>query len=156
MPRRQGGGTRPIPTAVLKMTNSTVPDRKGRRNEPDAIPGGLSTPPADFNKRECWWWKESVNNLQKMGVAGAGEFAVISRYCRLQAELEILDADIVKNGHSYLRGNGAQYRRVESKVRQEVIAQVIKLQVELGLTPSARASVQKIDEPVSPLDEFIA
>lgn len=153
MPRQSRSGRKRKSDLEEKLTGrKTTADTS---QEP-ALIEGLPEPPKDFDGIAVETWNRLAPIGMQMRLFGQAEFNILCRYCRAQSEYHNLHAFIAAHGHSYTKGDSI-CRRPESNRYKETIAELIRMEGEMGLTPCARKSAQAYEAPeLDPLEEFIS
>ena len=91
-----------------------------------------------------------------MKLFGQAEYNILCRYCRAQGKYSNLYAFVTAHGHSYTKDDSI-CRRPESNRYKEVVAELIRMESEMGLTTCARKSAQAYEAPaLDPLEEFMS
>jgi phage terminase small subunit len=124
--------------------------------EPERRPARVTTleMPYVMTEEVAAIWRETVANLESLGLAHAADQRAVASYCELSAEVEDLSRQIDRLS----RRRGAASDTTLSKLRRERRqAQTLlnRLYGQLGLAPSARARLVKDTEwrPPAGLDD---
>ena len=144
-------GPRPTPTNILNMRGSWRATARTDEPEPErdtpACPKWLR--PAA--KRA---WRELVPQLEGMGILGTCDRNALIRYCEVWARWRAAEEFLIQSGDMYVvRGPATSQKAVgpilavkeypQSQLAIRLADQLLKLEREFGLTPSARASMAK-------------
>ena len=156
-------GPAKTPTAILQMHGSRVLyDRPDNEPEPDL---GIPDRPEDMSEIAVKVWDQLVVELNSMGVLSVVDWRAIQRYCELFIDW--------KQAQDFIRRNGTTYTITELddvtgkpkivnvrkfpqvNVRDSLSMQLLRLEQEFGLTPSARARITvDIAAPDDPLAKY--
>lgn len=144
------------PAAILTMRGSTLAASRG--NEPQPIMGAPPLPD-DLGEPAELVWANILEQLDTMGMLAVCDGNALERYCRLVVEWRKLQAFIDQAGTVYtlylchkitgepLRdasGNKMiRYRQQHPEVgaRNKLSGELLKLEIQFGFTPGARASI---------------
>ncbi len=132
-------GPAPTPTAVLKLRGSWL--AKDRTGEPE--------PSHDRPRCPAWLdscaknlWRRLIPQLEAMGVLGTCDRNAVARYCLTFSKWRRAETFLMKHGDTAtVRGELKPYPQV--KMAMALADQLLKLEREFGLTPSARARLAK-------------
>ena len=143
-------GPVPTPTRVLEMRGSWR--AKGREAEPPALPTRPACPQwlRPEAKRA---WKVLAKQLEAMGILGEQDRNALARYCQTYAKWRAAEEFLQESGDVFvMRGKPEtkgrklgpvigvkEYPQVQTAIR--LGDQLLKLEREFGLTPSARAGL---------------
>ncbi len=146
------------PAQVLKLTGQFRKDRHSDDVKPDNRRPRMPRTMSEESKRV---WRYLVPRLLKLGVLTEIDGNALERYCRLWGEWRKLQAIIDEKGHVYSRkdrnGEVVAIRTLpQVKVRDEISKDLLSLERQFGLTPSARTSIrlerdEKNDDPLADL-----
>jgi len=139
---------RPIPTK-LKLARGNPGKRPLNDAEPEPRPG-VPAPPSWLTKDGRDHWYKVVPELSQMGVLTLIDADTLAEYCALWSYQH--------TEHLYMKKHG---KNLEPKERSLLLrtmlivsAQLVRLQVEFGMTPSSRTKI-KVDK-VKPDDSLEA
>lgn len=120
-----------------------VADKAHRHRHKDEPMGSDDKPiaPEHLSDRGKAIFAELTERLDEIGVASITDTYAIELYATNQEELEYLDAFLRLNGHTYETVNDIK-PRPECKRHKDCKDLKLKLLIEFGLTPSARARVK--------------
>lgn len=127
-------GPPPTPTKVLKLRGSPLAD--GRKDEPEPRKGKPSFPKW-FDADAKRIWRSVTAELEHMGLLARADRNALMRYCHYMARWEVAAQEI-------------QAGRVTDKVLavyDNYAEKLLKLEVQFGLTPSARARLATEGKP---------
>ena len=136
-------GPPPTPTSVLKLRGSWRASR--REGEPEA--SGSPSRPEWLTPAAAELWELVVPALEALGVLGASDGFALARYCALYAEWIECGEAIARQGtfiqERDKRGKLKPLRKnPRIALRQELGAELGRLEREFGLTPAARVGVR--------------
>lgn len=144
-------GPAPTPTAILAARGSWR--AKENKNEPQPELGTPKKPNwLKGDAKKCW--EALVPQLKIMGVLSKIDGNALSRYCKMWGDWRKLDQFLEKNGSTFpLKKDGVIYeikQFPQSKMAQQIRDQLLRLEKEFGLTPSARArmTTEIQDKPI--------
>lgn len=137
------------PTNILKMRGSWR--AKGREGEP--------RPDASAPRCPKWLrpeakrvWRELVPQLERMNVLARCDRNAIARYCQVFAKWRSAEEFLKEHGEVYPEKNASgqtlglrEYPQVSQAIRFS--EQLLRLEREFGLTPSARANLSVGKKP---------
>jgi P27 family predicted phage terminase small subunit len=149
-------GRKATPTVlkILKGNPSKQNLRAIQEAEPKSPPAGLE-PPADLEGAALEKWRESVPILATMRVWGEAERETWARYCRLYALWFECHEIVRRQGQTYEKPSGMIAARPESALLLQYSAQLLRLEVEFGLTPSSRAGAAVHEQEADPMAAFL-
>ena len=138
-------GKKPIPTAI-KETQGYFRKHPERRNpdEPTAERGFPDAPehiqddPVAFSK-----WEEVCNLLDEMQVLTTADKDILALFCETYSIWLKTTIHLRKHGSSRLSTKGEDIPSVEAGQVHRYADRMLKILVELGLTPSSRSRVKK-------------
>ncbi len=104
---------------------------------------GIPEPPAMLasSPRAVELWNGVVPILQKMGVLGKADIAIVTRYCVTLTTLEKVAEDLVTNGYEMEYKTGAKQISPALTAYTKLSDQALKIEKEFGMTPAARTKV---------------
>ena len=137
-----GKGPPPLPTKILRARGS--PLAKQRVNEPEPPPGKHDKP-SWLLKEARQAWMLLTDQLDQMGMATKVDSIALARYCAMWEEWQKCIKVIRKQGALIPKvdkaGNVSHEDRPEVARMLKLGEQMLKLEREFGLTPSARAAM---------------
>ena len=154
----RNGGSRATPTVlkVLRGNPSKQNLRAIQAAEPKSPPAGIDAP-ACLEGLALRKWNDTVPMLSTMRVWGEAERESWTRYCQVHALWTECYGIISKQGQTYEKPSGVIAARPEAALLIQYSAQLIRLEVEFGLTPSSRAGAATIREDEGdPMAAFLA
>ena len=131
------------PTNILKMRGSWLADTRVDEPQPEK---GRPTCPAWLDKEAKRYWREIAPQLETMGILGKCDRGALARYCRTWAKWRQAEEFLMEHG-DYVTIRNAEGQVVEIKEPPQVARairlgdQLLRLEQQFGLTPSARASM---------------
>ena len=147
------GPPRTPPETLRKRGSRLAPER-----ERDQVHGvhGIPEPPDWLMEAARSVWDKVVSVLEPMGVLCLSDGLVLARYCTLWVQWQQCQEDIEAHGFTYdlLDKSGSVrciYKRPQVALVIQLGDQLLKLEQEFGLTPSARSRVRAV-KPQSPPD----
>ncbi len=142
-------GPAPTPTRILQMRGSWR--GKLRRNEPKPERKSPHCP-AWLRKEAKRAWKEITPQLEAMGVLGRCDRSALARYCQTLAKWREAEEFLMEHGSVYpvKSADGSiveirEYPQVGRAIR--LAEQLLRLEKQFGLTPSARAGMGLSNNP---------
>lgn len=134
------------PTAILRLSGSPLADQ--REGEP-IPPADAPEPPAwlDKHQREGWDWL--VGTLVKMKLLSSADLPTIAAYAVAWGAFVEAVADVEMHGKTSTGSTGAEMVSPWVKMRNESLAQILKLAQQFGLSPAARARVKVAEKQVA-------
>jgi len=153
----RNGGSRATPT-VLKVLRGN-PSKQNlaaiQAREPKSPPASID-PPDYLEGLALQKWNDTVPILSTMRVWGEAERESWMRYCQVHALWAECYEVISKQGQAYEKPSGVIAARPEASLLIQYSAQLIRLEVEFGLTPSSRAGAATIGEDeADPMEAFL-
>ena len=126
-------------------TRGPAPGLRGRANKPDSD-AKLPSCPKHLSTEAEAVWDYIVPELASFGLVARADFYVLERYCRLVVEERNLSDFIAENGLScrLVTKEGHEYNAQYTEVSQlnRVRSEMLKIEVQLGLTQAARTRIQ--------------
>lgn len=133
-------GRTPQPTA-LKIERGNPGQRPLNQNEPELAKPAAKMP-AGLKGRARREWTRLAPELIEKGVLTVGDMHAFEEYCRLVGEIDTYEAEIAALVEKGNREEAHRLGYVNHVVKiRRLLAQ---LRQQLGLTPTARASVQAV------------
>lgn len=86
-------------------------------------------------------WNETLDHLESMGILTYSDEHLLVEYCSTYAEFLKLTKLVREHGHFYTDEKGNHRPHPASTAWDRTKACLLKLQAQLGLTPSARAGM---------------
>jgi len=133
------------PTKVLKMRGSWLADQ--RVDEPQPSPERPRCP-AWLSKQAKQAWAELAPQIAAMGILGRCDRNALARYCQTWAKWRKAEEWVMEHG-DYVAIKNASGQVTEIKEPPQVARsirladQLLRLEQQFGLTPSARAGLAK-------------
>jgi P27 family predicted phage terminase small subunit len=158
-------GPSKTPTAILQMRGSRVLyDRPDNEPEPEI---GIPDRPGDMSELACQVWDQLVLELNAMGVLSIVDWRALQRYCELFVDWKQAQDFIRRNGTTYTitepdeKGKPKLVRIAkfpQVNIRDSLTLQLLRLEQEFGLTPSARAGLGggKVKHNEKSIEKFLA
>ncbi len=124
-----------------------------RGGNPNSInmPQGTTEPLGKLPKAPAWLgplgqerWAEIGPILMKAGVLGTRDLDAFACYCAAWHRWRVSEDVVVKHGPTVKGADGKTYRRPETSLARDALAQVLKYQEHFGMTPASRS---RIDTP---------
>ncbi|NOT01786.1 MAG: phage terminase small subunit P27 family [Phycisphaerales bacterium] len=137
-------GPAPTPTNILRARDSWL--AKTRDGEPHPPPGRPPCP-AWLNEDAKKMWRVLVRQLDSMNVLTRFDGNSLGRYCALWARWVKMQQFLDQNGSVYPtkndRGVVTGFRRFPQTIVEARLAdQLLRMEQEFGLTPSARTRIR--------------
>ena len=140
-------GPKRKPTAILKLHGSRAVEQ--RKGEP-IPPSGRPRCPSFVDDYAKQAWKQLIPQLEEMGVLAKIDRTALVRYCQTWSRWRNCAEFINQNGETYpLRDNDGNVKCLQQwpqvGIYNKLADSLLRLEVQFGLTPSARAglTVQK-------------
>lgn len=144
-------GPPPKPT-LLKLVSGNPGGRPLNAHEPVPPPGDAE-PPSHLDERARLVWQQVVPRLARIGLARSVDGEALARYCQLIVMWRDCTAFIEKNGRSYpVRAESADPKKpgriirfdafTETSLVMRLARELLAIEREFGLTPSARSRIQ--------------
>jgi len=133
-------GPKKTPTKILERRGSWRADARTKAGEPEPT-GNMPECPDWLDADAHVEWNRIVVELEAMGIIGASDYAVLVGYCESWSQYKMAVEMIAKTGPLQLcetRRNPAVF------ILRDAREAMLKFARELGLSPSARASVSTI------------
>lgn len=115
--------------------------------------------PANLPQEAHILWRELVKLLDDMGVLTNADRRALEMLCRAYADYLAAREDIEKWGRVWetvtREGSTKLQRNPAIAIANEAHAQVVRLLIEFGLTPAARAKVGKTPDKSDPLGDYL-
>ena len=140
-------GPSPTPTNALKLRGSWR--AKSRKNEPDV---DVEKPllPSWLTADAKIVWRQLSRDLESMGVLAKVDKNVLIRYCDMFARWKKCAAYIAKNGEAneIITGKSVyRQQHPEVGIYNKLTQQLLRIEQEFGLTPSARSRISLPEKP---------
>jgi P27 family predicted phage terminase small subunit len=151
-------GPPPKPT-VLKLVSGNPGGRPLNTREPIPPPGDAEPPP-HLDERARLVWQQVVPRLSKIGLARSVDGEALARYCQLIVMWRDCTVFVEKNGRAYpVRAESGDPKKPGRIIRFEAFTEttlimrlareLLAIEREFGLTPSARSRIQVAAETTS-------
>jgi P27 family predicted phage terminase small subunit len=132
-------GRKPTPTAILRLRGSELAAK--RADEPSGSNGPpLLLPFVASNERARWYFDRLIEDLRRLGVYAAEDYAAHNNWAALMAEAERADAEVQRDGLVIETAQG-KWQNPMKKVRDDARAEASKIGKEFGLTPASRVGL---------------
>ncbi len=137
------------PTSLLNKRGSW--HGKNRDHEPAPIVREGEIP--DYVQEDLLpYWESLVKDLRELGVYSATDTRIIARHCVLTGFCDELIAVIQAKGHTFVSlgkdgVTGFVRARPEVAMLHKAMDALLRLETQLGLTPSSRLAVSKTPVP---------
>lgn len=149
----------PKKPTILKLVAGNPGGRKLNHLEPVPPPGDAE-PPSHLDERARLVWDQVVPKLTRIGLARSVDGEVLARYCQLIVMWRDSTQFIEKNGRSYpVRADSDNPKKPGKIIRFAAFPEVglvmrlsrelLAIEREFGLTPSARSRIQVAAEKAS-------
>lgn len=152
---------RPLTPTALKEVTGNPGKRPLNKKEP-RLAAAKPIAPKHLTPRAKIAWRKLSTLLFHMNVLTQADALALERMCELYADIQELQEDIVTNGRSYFvqaTKNSGMVKKPNPSVLQLRAAdtQFRSYLTDFGLTPSARAKIQIIDDPQDdPIDDYFS
>lgn len=145
-------GRPPLPTKLKLLRGE---HRASRLNLDEPTPVGAPAMPEDMDPVAQRVWRDVVAALAGTDVLTAGDGGVLRLYCEAFARYLGAQDMLVRSGPVLTRRGGIVGNPLGRVVRNE--AQIaMRLQAELGLTPSSRAGLRSAKPKSDPFEEYLS
>jgi P27 family predicted phage terminase small subunit len=112
-----------------------------RTDEPAGSDGpALLLPFVASDERARWYFDRLIEDLRRMGLYAAEDYAAHNRWAALMAEMERADAEVRQTGLVIETAQG-KWQNPMKKVRDDAWAEASKIGKEFGLTPASRVGL---------------
>lgn len=141
-------GPAPTPTAILRLRGSRLAGQRGDEPRP---PRAAPARPDWLDDEGRAAWQQLVPMLRRMRVLTKIDGNALARYCQTWVRWRRAEEFIARNGEVYtLKDDKGQVRCVmqwpQVSIANKLAIQLLRLEQEFGLTPSARTRIQ-VDLP---------
>lgn len=141
-------GPRPTPTATKKRRGTYRPDRAPKN---EAKPDGDAIPPEWLSKRARGRWPEIVPQLTRCGLATSADEGTLGRYVELLCSWLDARDDAARHVGEYHRTQaGAVKPHPSHEEVRKYHRELLAIEREFGMTPSARTRIEIPGEPGEP------
>lgn len=158
-------GRQPLPSAELKRRGSWR--ATGRAESEMPAPLGQPPMPRWIDRKAQTLYKTLSRELDRSGVLSTIDQGALGRYCELFSLWRDAALDVRQRGQIFevpiidRAGEIVGYNRIPNpsvKQLQNYSAELLRLENNFGLTPSARVgmAIHKPEKPANPLTEFAA
>lgn len=132
-------GRKPTPTAILQFRGSEK--AKLRAEEPVGTDGpALLLPFVAADERARWYFDRLIEDLRRMGLYAAEDYAAHNRWAHAMAEFERAEDEVRHTGLAIESLHGKK-ENPSKKVRDDAWAEASKIGKEFGLTPASRVGL---------------
>jgi P27 family predicted phage terminase small subunit len=141
-------GRKPQATAQKEASGAFKKDPQ-RRNHAEPKPqSGIPEMPGFFAKDDLAvaTWNRVTKQLDEMGVMTHADCDLIAMYCVTYAEFVRCYEDVRSRGRSCMSDGGKESATIEAKDLHANGNRILKMQAELGLTPSSRSRLHATKE----------
>lgn len=151
-------GPRPEPTQILRMKGSW---RANSREAEPIPPAGPIRCPAWIPQEAKTAWRVIAPMLQEMGVLTKADRNALTRYCVLWSRWRAAE-EVIHKGQTIpiknAKGELVDVKMIpQVKLASELSGQLLRLEQEFGLTPSARTRIHaEQHKAADPLGAFAA
>jgi len=133
------------PTRVLELHRSWRAKARADEPEPERKRPVCPRWLRDEAKRV---WRELIPQLESMGTLGRCDRNALARYCQTWAKWRVAEEFLAESGDVYVRrGDSGKIEAIkeypQASLALRLADQLLKLEREFGLTPSARAGLAK-------------
>ena len=158
-------GPKPLPAAELKRRGSWLAKPRAESEMP--APLGQPPMPRWIDRKAQTLYRTLTRELDRSGVLSTIDQGALGRYCELFSLWRDAALDVRQRGQIFevpvidRTGEIVGYNRVPNpsvKQLQNYSAELLRLENNFGLTPSARVglALHKPEKPANPLTEFAA
>ena len=153
-----GKGRKKIPTK-LKAAKGTLQPCRTVSNEMEVSPVvSMPEAPAFLNSYGVSEWNKVTNELANLQMLHDVDLGILSAYCReIGVYVEMVSE--LKGGQTYIIRSKegfvvAEKAKPEVKISRDSLDRALKLAVQFGFTPSARASISAPDKKEKANDNY--
>ena len=147
-------GPKPTSAAILEARGSW---RAASRVDPPQLESKIPDMPRWLSSKARDHWRRIIPSLAALRVISDLDANLIARYCDAWARWVDLSDDLTRKGTTQIIAgkNGLAYsvQRPEVSMQDKLTAQLLQMEKELGLTPSARSRIEVVPEVVIPSEE---
>ena len=146
-------GPRPTPSKILEARGSWRAGTNEAEPQPEQA---INVKPPSWLKAEArGFWIALVPELERLGLLTKIDLAALSRYCTAWAQWREAEKFIAENGFVYtIKDDKGKAKCVvqwpQVGIANRLSAQLLRLEQEFGLTPSARTRVAANIQPDKP------
>lgn len=153
-------GPVPTPTPLLQLRGSTRATKKRQAREPKP-PTGPPDRPEWLDDDAKAAWDKLLPQLELMGVLSRIDENALARYCRLWSRWRKAEAFIDKHGDMFpIKDEQGKVKCFQQwpqvAIAGKLAAQLMRIEAEFGMTPSARTRIHVDHQPVQPYDSGIS
>jgi len=134
-------GPAPTPTAQLKDRGSWRAKDRADYGADHLLCDRAPSPPKHLSDDAKKCWKEVVKPLMTMGVLGPGDFKTLERYCVHWSRWRRANDLIEEHGAFEEDKDGRMVESSYSTAAYRADTALLKIEQQLGLTPSSRSRV---------------
>jgi P27 family predicted phage terminase small subunit len=152
-------GPNKTPTAILKLHGSwRAKERKDYDGQPSELPDRMPTR-LHGNKYAKAFWKKNLQFLHDLGMMTRSDHAAFEEICMVYSEMREAE-DVIKAVGAqvcYSRSRGKRVILEEVAVRNKARSEYVRLLMQFGMTPVARAGMDieiKDRRPKTGKDKF--
>lgn len=144
-------GRKPIPTILKKLKGTAQPCRT---NDAEPRPEALDAkPPAHLDAEAKKYWLETYQLLSDVKVLSVMDRDVLTLYAMTKAKWIEATKQLKKNGMTIVAQSGFPVQNPWLAIANKAFDQLLKLQCEMGMTPSSRQKVSAdLSDKVDPME----
>jgi len=144
---------RPTPT-YLKIVRGNPGKRPINRAEPPAPPA-IPEPPAWLCAAALVEWERHAPRFKDSGILSHLDRDAFANYCQALGRLAEAEGELAKSGLTYTTPSGFVRPSPWLKIIHETVNVITRLQVEFGLTPSARSRIKVESKEIDEFDRYL-
>jgi P27 family predicted phage terminase small subunit len=153
-------GRKPTPSAVRAVEGTRSHTLRKNRDEPihESIEAGADVPEELTDPRAIEEWRRVIDSLSRGHITIVDRGALVG-YCAVWARWRALEDLAASQPLTSYTRTGYQVPNPVIGMANKALLLMMKIAAELGITPSSRTRVHKVDAaapPGTPVDEFTA
>ena len=139
-------GRKSIPSKIIEMRGGTDLTHRPKNTQEPTPPEKMPRCPAHLDKLARTEWKRAGKVLQSVGLITELDMMILAAYCEaysrwIQATLKVQEMGMV-----FKKKDGTPGMNPYIRIAREAYDQMIKAGVQIGMSPSSRASL-KVEKP---------
>ena len=141
-------GPKPLPTSVINIRGGTQHYHRKKENldlepQPDA---NIPPCPTHLDLRAKQEWMRMAKELDDCGILTNLDMAVFASYCNSYSRWIRATKQVKKQGSVITLPSGFKQQNPNLTIANKAEEMMLKSAVQMGLTPSSRSQVKKVDK----------